>query len=130
MAGAQGPRCRTAVHPLELTLRGDLDLLQHCERRTERLPDVLVGGTVSEACRDVVPLCSAWPLSAKSSLFALHFTEALWEEAPRTSSGIALKTLERRSAPPSVITDGRPVALAGKILPRRGVVRLRPNVGP
>lgn len=36
---------------------------------------------------------------------------------------IALKTLDRRSAPPSVITNGRPLALAGKFLPRRGVVR-------
>ncbi|MEU4332437.1 hypothetical protein [Nonomuraea dietziae] len=35
----------------------------------------------------------------------------------------ALDTLDRRSAPPSVITNGRPLALAGKILPRRLIVR-------
>ncbi|MET9683248.1 SDR family NAD(P)-dependent oxidoreductase [Streptomyces coeruleorubidus] len=35
----------------------------------------------------------------------------------------ALDTLDRRSAPPSVITNGRPLALLGKILPRRTVVR-------
>ncbi|MFF7550831.1 SDR family NAD(P)-dependent oxidoreductase [Streptomyces canus] len=35
----------------------------------------------------------------------------------------ALDTLDRRSAPPSVITNGRPIALAGKILPRRLIVR-------
>ncbi|MEV0643016.1 SDR family oxidoreductase [Streptomyces sp. NPDC050619] len=35
----------------------------------------------------------------------------------------ALDTLDRRSAPPSVITNGRPIALAGKILPRRMIVR-------
>jgi uncharacterized protein len=37
---------------------------------------------------------------------------------------IALDTLDRRSAPPSVITNGRPLALAGKVLPRRRTVRL------
>ncbi|MEU7835661.1 SDR family oxidoreductase [Nonomuraea sp. NPDC049129] len=36
---------------------------------------------------------------------------------------IALDTVDRRSAPPSVITNGRPLALAGKFLPRRVVVR-------
>jgi short-subunit dehydrogenase len=36
----------------------------------------------------------------------------------------ALDTLDRRSAPPSVITNGRPLALATKFLPRRQVVRL------
>lgn len=35
----------------------------------------------------------------------------------------ALDTLDRRSAPPSVITNGRPLALASKFLPRRQVVR-------
>ncbi|WP_405467801.1 SDR family NAD(P)-dependent oxidoreductase [Streptomyces canus] len=35
----------------------------------------------------------------------------------------ALDSLDRRSAPPSVITNGRPIALAGKILPRRLIVR-------
>lgn len=35
----------------------------------------------------------------------------------------ALDTLDRRSAPPSVITNGRPIALASKILPRRLIVR-------
>ncbi|MFI6440227.1 SDR family NAD(P)-dependent oxidoreductase [Streptomyces sp. NPDC050759] len=35
----------------------------------------------------------------------------------------ALDTLDRRSVPPSVITNGRPIALAGKILPRRLIVR-------
>ena len=37
---------------------------------------------------------------------------------------IALNTLDRRSAPPSVITNGRPLAIASKILPRRSMVRL------
>lgn len=36
----------------------------------------------------------------------------------------ALDTLDRRSAPPSVITNGRPLALVSKILPRRRTVRL------
>ncbi|MGI5195825.1 SDR family NAD(P)-dependent oxidoreductase [Streptomyces sp. CA-288835] len=36
----------------------------------------------------------------------------------------ALDTLDRRSAPPSVITNGRPLALASKILPRRLTVRI------
>ncbi|MFI6586066.1 hypothetical protein [Embleya sp. NPDC050493] len=35
----------------------------------------------------------------------------------------ALDTLDRRSAPPSVITNGHPLALAGKFLPRRLTVR-------
>ncbi|MEU2288554.1 SDR family oxidoreductase [Streptomyces sp. NPDC013178] len=37
---------------------------------------------------------------------------------------IALDTLDRRSAPPSVVTNGRPVALLGRLLPRRSMVRL------
>jgi uncharacterized protein len=37
---------------------------------------------------------------------------------------VALKTLDRRSAPPSVITNGRPLALVGRFLPRRQVVNL------
>ncbi|MFI6438285.1 SDR family NAD(P)-dependent oxidoreductase [Streptomyces sp. NPDC050759] len=37
---------------------------------------------------------------------------------------MALDTLDRRSVPPSVITNGRPIALAGKILPRRQTVRI------
>jgi uncharacterized protein len=41
------------------------------------------------------------------------------EEVVRT----ALDTLDRRSAPPSVITNGRALALAGKFLPRRLIVR-------
>jgi hypothetical protein len=32
--------------------------------------------------------------------------------------------LDRRSAPPSVITNGRPLALATKLLPRRQVVQI------
>src|SRR5215213_8789435 len=36
----------------------------------------------------------------------------------------ALATLDRRSAPPSVITNGRPLALATKLLPRRQVVQI------
>ncbi len=36
----------------------------------------------------------------------------------------ALDTIERRSAPPSVITNGRPVALLTKLLPRRQAVQL------
>nr|WP_234335389.1 MULTISPECIES: SDR family NAD(P)-dependent oxidoreductase [Streptomyces] len=35
----------------------------------------------------------------------------------------ALDTLDRCSAPPSVITNGRPLALASKFVPRRLVVR-------
>ncbi|WP_307840958.1 hypothetical protein [Streptomyces sp. GESEQ-4] len=35
----------------------------------------------------------------------------------------ALDTLDRRSAPPSVVTNGRPLAVAGRFLPRRMVVR-------
>jgi uncharacterized protein len=41
------------------------------------------------------------------------------EEVVRT----ALDTLDRRSAPPSVITNGRALAIAGKFLPRRLIVR-------
>lgn len=37
---------------------------------------------------------------------------------------IALQTLDRRSAPPSVITNGRALAVASRLLPRRQVVRL------
>ncbi len=37
---------------------------------------------------------------------------------------IALKTIDRPSGPPSVITNGRPIALAGKVLPRRQIVHL------
>lgn len=37
---------------------------------------------------------------------------------------MALDTLDRRSSPPSVITNGRPIALASKILPRRLIVRI------
>ncbi|MEV6156894.1 SDR family oxidoreductase [Nonomuraea sp. NPDC052129] len=37
---------------------------------------------------------------------------------------IALDTLDRRSAPPSMITNGRPLAVASKLLPRRTMVRL------
>ncbi|MET8211770.1 SDR family oxidoreductase [Streptomyces sp. NPDC005373] len=37
---------------------------------------------------------------------------------------IALDTLDRRSAPPSVVTNGRSVALLGRLLPRRSMVRL------
>ncbi|NGN62707.1 SDR family oxidoreductase [Streptomyces sp. A7024] len=36
----------------------------------------------------------------------------------------ALATLDRRSPPPSVITNGRPLALASRLLPRRLIVRL------
>lgn len=36
---------------------------------------------------------------------------------------MTLDTLDRRSAPPSVITNGRPLALASRFLPRRQVVR-------
>lgn len=36
----------------------------------------------------------------------------------------ALDTLGRRSAPPSVITNGRPLALIGRVLSRRQVVQL------
>ena len=43
---------------------------------------------------------------------------------PQDVVRIALQTLDRRSAPPSVITNGRPLALASKFLPRRHVVRL------
>ena len=37
---------------------------------------------------------------------------------------IALDTLDRRSAPPSVVTNNRPLALATKLLPRRAMVRI------
>ncbi|NGO49418.1 SDR family NAD(P)-dependent oxidoreductase [Streptomyces ureilyticus] len=43
--------------------------------------------------------------------------------SPARVVSTALDTLDRRSAPPSVITNGRPLALAGKILPRRLIVR-------
>jgi short-subunit dehydrogenase len=43
--------------------------------------------------------------------------------SPEAVVRIALKTLDRRSAPPSVITNGRSLALASKFLPRRAVVR-------
>ena len=42
---------------------------------------------------------------------------------PQDVVRIALKTLDRRSGPPSVITNGRPLAVAGRFLPRRHVVR-------
>ncbi|WP_327589623.1 SDR family oxidoreductase [Nonomuraea sp. NBC_00507] len=42
---------------------------------------------------------------------------------PQDVVRMALETLDRRSAPPSVITNGRPLALASKFLPRRQVVR-------
>ena len=42
---------------------------------------------------------------------------------PQDVVRIALKTLDRRSGPPSVITNGRPIAVAGRFLPRRHVVR-------
>jgi short-subunit dehydrogenase len=42
---------------------------------------------------------------------------------PRDVVRIALKTIDRASGPPSVITNGRPLALASKLLPRRQVVR-------
>jgi short-subunit dehydrogenase len=42
---------------------------------------------------------------------------------PQDVVRIALETLDRRSAPPSVITNGRALALASKFLPRRQVVR-------
>jgi short-subunit dehydrogenase len=41
----------------------------------------------------------------------------------------ALDTLDRRSTPPSVITNGRPLALASKVLPRRLIVRLMGRMG-
>ncbi len=37
---------------------------------------------------------------------------------------IALETLDRRSAPPSVVTNGRPLALVSKLLPRRMVAQV------
>ncbi len=36
----------------------------------------------------------------------------------------ALETLGRQSAPPSVITNGRPLALVSRLLPRRQVVQI------
>ena len=42
---------------------------------------------------------------------------------PQDVVRIALKTLDRASGPPSVITNGRPLALMSKFLPRRRVVR-------
>ncbi len=44
--------------------------------------------------------------------------------APQKVVRIALKTIDRRSGRPSVITNGRPIALASRFLPRRTVVRL------
>ena len=41
----------------------------------------------------------------------------------------ALTTFDRRSAAPSVITNGRPLALATKLLPRRVHSPLRPTLG-
>ncbi|WP_406276941.1 SDR family oxidoreductase [Nocardia sp. NBC_00881] len=48
---------------------------------------------------------------------------------PQDVVKIALNTLDRRSAPPSVITNGRPLAVATKFLPRRQVVRLMGALG-
>ena len=42
---------------------------------------------------------------------------------PQDVVGIALKTVDRASGPPSVITNGRPIALASKFLSRRQIVR-------
>lgn len=42
---------------------------------------------------------------------------------PQDVVRIALDTLDRRSGPPSVITNGRAIAVAGRFLPRRQVVR-------
>ena len=42
---------------------------------------------------------------------------------PQDVVRIALKTVDRASGPPSVITNGRPQALMSKFLPRRQVVR-------
>ncbi|MGN7253477.1 MULTISPECIES: SDR family NAD(P)-dependent oxidoreductase [unclassified Arthrobacter] len=42
---------------------------------------------------------------------------------PKDVVRIALETLDRRSAPPSVITNGRALALASKLLTRRQIVR-------
>jgi short-subunit dehydrogenase len=42
---------------------------------------------------------------------------------PQDVVTMALDTLDRRSAPPSVITNGPPLALASRFLPRRAVVR-------
>ena len=42
---------------------------------------------------------------------------------PQDVVRIALKTVDRSSGPPSVITNGRPIALASKLLSRRKVVR-------
>ena len=36
----------------------------------------------------------------------------------------ALDTLDRRSAPPSVVTNSRPLALAARFLSRRATVRV------
>lgn len=44
--------------------------------------------------------------------------------SPEAVVRIALKTLDRRSGPPSVITNGRALALTSKFLPRRTVVRM------
>ncbi|GIM94685.1 SDR family NAD(P)-dependent oxidoreductase [Paractinoplanes toevensis] len=48
---------------------------------------------------------------------------------PADVVAVALDTLDRRSAPPSVITNGRPLALASKFLPRRRIVRLMGSLG-
>jgi short-subunit dehydrogenase len=42
---------------------------------------------------------------------------------PQDVVRIALNTIDRRSGPPSVITNGRAIAAAGRFLPRRQVVR-------
>lgn len=42
---------------------------------------------------------------------------------PQKVVRIARETVDRRSARPSVITNGRPIAIASKFLPRRTVVR-------
>jgi uncharacterized protein len=47
---------------------------------------------------------------------------------PKDVVTMALDTLDRRSAPPSVITNGRPLALASKFLPRRAVVRFMGSI--
>jgi short-subunit dehydrogenase len=42
---------------------------------------------------------------------------------------IALDTLDRRSSPPSVVTNGRQLALMSKVLPRRLMVRFMGWIG-
>jgi uncharacterized protein len=44
--------------------------------------------------------------------------------SPEAVVRIALKTLDRHSGPPSVITNGRSLALMSKFLPRRTIVRI------